>query len=1004
MDGESPDGKTTFVATDVEGSTRLWELDAGGMRRALLRHDEILSSAVAATGGRIFKHTGDGVYAVFERPESGVRAALDAQLQLSREPWTSSSPLKVRVAVLVGEAHRDGDDYRGQVLNRCGRYLAIGHGGQILLSAETADACRPYLDGEAVLEDLGEHLLRDLPDPEHIFRLVHPDLPAGPAVLRTVVASAHNLPEDLSSFVGRRAELAEVTRMIREHRVVTLVGAGGCGKTRLAVQAARAGLDHFRDGVWFVPLAHQSDPTLLVQSIGRKLGVVEQPDRAYIETIIDRLRIGSMLLMLDNCEHLLEACAAVATRLLEECPRLRILTTSREPLGIAGELIWRVSGLALPDSADTLRSADAVVLFAARAAEADPHFDHATHAAEVADLCRHLDGLPLAIELAAARLRSLTIADIGRHLQDRFSLLVGGTRTAAPRQRTLHDTVDWSYRLLDPAEQEAFAGLSVFVQGFGLAAAAVVLDIDSEAAAAELIGRLVDKSLVVADRSGGATRFSMLETIRSFAAEVLHVSGELPDLQGRHARHFLDVAENGDAHLRGPDQLRWLSRLEQDRGNLRAALSWAVEHRPEWAYRLACSLAWFWSLRGRWEEGRTRLQQILEVSVEDPRLAARARVCLAEIEVESGAPDPGTTAVIVEARGACRDLGEPGCLGRLLLAEAKLAGRHDRIDRVIDMVQSAAFTLDGAGEQWHAAAALLELGELRFFAAGTEAATPSFTGALAGFRALGDRWGTSGALKYLAEMASLRGRHADAMALIDESMLLARQMGDEGSLVGSTAAAELYRGRILSRVGDLDGARAALGTAIDIYESAGARLGLGWAKGCLGRVELESGDPTMARRLIRESHAQMQALEYAQGIAWAERLLAHLLLHDDDLDRADELARRSLASADFRGDRHAAAISLAMLGRIAVAAHRVPQAERFLRLALDALRRLGLVIHLPGVLECLAGLEMLRDGFTAAVEYLEEADRIRTETGSPAPECGSDSLEALRSALAEHAG
>ena len=998
MDGELPGKNVTFVATDIEGSTRLWALDAGAMHKALARHDQILTDMFMKRRGRIFKHTGDGVLAVFDEPESAAEAALEAQLRLCGERWPTPAILSVRMAIVSGEALREGTDYRGPALNRCARYLAVGHGGQILISSPTVELLRWFPRGSK-LTDLGEHLLRDLPEPERIYRLVHPDLPVGPVALRSLAGARHNLPEERSSFVGRSDELAELARLIERQRLVSVVGPPGCGKTRLAIELGRAQLDDYPDGVWFVPLAHQNDPALLIQSVGHKLGVVERPDRPFADTIIERMQNGQMMLILDNCEHLLGPCAALVAQLLDRCPRLTVLTTSREQLAVVGEQVWSVRGLRVPEPDEIDRETDSVQLFVERARESDVGFDADAHQQRIRDICVQLDGLPLAIELAAARLRSLTVDDLARNLSDRFRLLVGGVRRAAPHQQTLHATIDWSYQLLDPEERRTLARLTVFLKGFDLAAAASVLDEHSETDVIEVLSRLVDKSLVGADRSGTTVRYSMLETIRSFGMAMLEASGESSTVQQLHAGHYLEMAENGDRHLRGADQLIWLARLEQERSNLRAAWEWAQENEPDWAYRLACSLAWFWLLRGRWREGRTRFEQTLALSETDSLPEVRVRVSRVELEVNSGVPCDDTPGLISDAREGCMGLSDEVGLSRLLLAEAKLAAHQDLVDTVIARASSAAATLDELGETWHAADALLVLGEARFFADGVGAAEICFSEALDKFRRLGDRWGMSGVLKYQGEMVGLKGCPTQAVELIEESLVLARQMGDQGSLIGSVASSEVFLGRTLCRLGRYTEARSSLERAIDIYRISANELGLGWAMANLGHVDLESGDASSARHLFKRSYDLMHSLRFAQGVAWIELNLAHLLLHDGDLPRARELAVRSLISDEYRGDRRAVADSRSLLGRLALAAGDLDEAEDHLQVSLEAFTSLEINAFVPCVLTGLAGVAVARQDLEQAAAYLSRSDQIRNEMQAPVPLCDRAIYAAIREAL-----
>lgn len=624
---ELPEGTVTFLFTDLEGSTTLLEAHPAAYRDAVRRHHNLLRGAVEAHGGVVFETVGDAVYAAFARPTDAVAAALAGQLALQTEAWPDSVAIRARMGLHTGEVERQGRHYFGAPLYRCARLTAAAHGGQVVLSEAAAALVREALPDETSLRDLGDHRLKDLSRPERIFELLHPRLAGDRRPLRTLDALPHNLPLQLTSFVGRERELADIAALVATQRLVTLTGPGGTGKTRLALQAAADTLEAYPDGVWLAELGALAEPTLVPAAVAAAVGVREEPGRPLLGTLTAALRPKCLLLMLDNCEHLLEGCARLADALLRACPRLTILATSREALGIAGETGWRVPSLALPDAAQpppvaALTQYEAVRLFVDRALADDPAFRVTSHnASAVAEVCHRLDGIPLALELAAARLRVLPVEQLLARLEDRFRLLTGGSRTALPRQQTLRATVDWSYALLSDPEKTCFNRLAVFAGGFTLEAAeAVCADAAAvePAAVLDLLTHLIDKSLVSAGRlPDGTGRCRLLETLRHYARQTLAASGEAAAVHERHARHFLAYVEQAEPALRGPaqldwlDWLDWLERLEREHDNLRAALDWFAEHGPaEDGLRLAAALgsrASFWVTRGYLAEGRQRL-------------------------------------------------------------------------------------------------------------------------------------------------------------------------------------------------------------------------------------------------------------------------------------------------------------------------------------------------------------------------------------------------------------
>jgi predicted ATPase/class 3 adenylate cyclase len=575
---ELPSGTVTFLFTDLEGSTRLWDEHPEAMRGALARHDEILRSVVRAHGGQVVKTTGDGLHAVFVSAHDALDAAVGAQQRLFGEVWGSVGPLRVRMGVHTCEAERRDGDYYGSSVNRAARLMSAAHGGQVVVSRATAELTR---DGEWELVDLGEHRLQDLARGEQVFQLLVPGSTVTFPPLRSLDALPGNLPQQLTSFVGRDDEVRAVRSLLDDRRLVTLTGVGGVGKTRLALQVAAEALVRFRHGAWFVELAQVREPGAVAEAVagifGLKLPGSVAPERA----LADSMRTRRLLLVVDNCEHLLGPVSVVIAELLRQCPGVTVLATSREALGIAGEQVVGVGSLDVPSSSapDAVAACEAVRLFVERAEATGAAFElDDRNAAAVVEVVRRLDGIPLAIELAAARVGVLSPSQIAQRLDQRFRLLAGGTRGAIERHATLRAAVDWSYELLNGAEQKLLARLAIFAGGCTLEAAEQVCSDDeiTELEVLDLLSSLVARSLVVSDVTDlGDRRYRLLETIRQYAEEQLD-DHERDVLGARHADHYVEFLEHALIGSRGPQPAEWLGRCELEVENVRNALTWAV--------------------------------------------------------------------------------------------------------------------------------------------------------------------------------------------------------------------------------------------------------------------------------------------------------------------------------------------------------------------------------------------------------------------------------------------
>jgi predicted ATPase len=551
----------TFLFTDVEGSTRRWEADAEGMRAALAAHDEVLHRAIEGHGGWQFKHTGDGVCAAFASPRSAVDAAVTAQRELE---------LPVRMGLATGEAELRGGDYFGAVLNRAARVMAAGHGGQILLADSTAG----LLSGVDLI-DLGPRRLRDLPTAVEVFQVRAAALRTDFPPLRALDASPGNLPGATTSFIGRESEAGEVHAAAKAHRLVTLTGVGGVGKTRLALEVAARLADEFPDGVWFFELAAVTDPAAVPDAVAAVLGITQQPGKSVSESVAAALEGRVRLLVFDNCEHVLDAAAGLVEAILAHSATVKILATSREGLRVNEEQLWRVPSL----DVDSGTESAAVNLFVDRAHSVVLDFSLAQpgEADAVVEICRRLDGIPLAIELAASRMASMTAIEVRDRLDQRFRLLVG-SRRGLERHQTLRHAVAWSYDHLDDAEKPLLDRCSVFAGGFDLQSACAVMGSDDDFATLDLLDALVRKSLLVADRSSGRTRFSMLETIRQFAGEQLVAHGEATNVRAAHSRYFAGREADILALWDSPRQREAYDWLTLELANLRTAFRWAADH------------------------------------------------------------------------------------------------------------------------------------------------------------------------------------------------------------------------------------------------------------------------------------------------------------------------------------------------------------------------------------------------------------------------------------------
>ena len=881
--------------TDIEGSTLLLErLGRRAYAEVLADHHRLIRAGVSAHGGREVDTQGDSFFVVFPSASGSVAAAIEIQLALEAHRWAGGERVRVRMGLHAGEASETTTGMVGYDVHRAARVAATAHGGQILLSETAAALVRESLPEGVSLKDLGHHRLKDLRRAQQIFQLTADGLASDFPPLRSLDSPLlpNNLPAQLASFIGRDEELGEVRALVESSRLVTLTGAGGAGKTRLALQVAAELLDGSGDGVWLVELAPVADDDAVPRAIAQALGITAPPGRAALDVLLDAVAPQELLVVLDNCEHLTAACAMVVDAVLGRCPKVSVLATSREPLGLVGERIYRVPSLSLPGSEmGSGERSDAVELFAARAREQGAGFviDEET-APLVESICRRLDGMPLAIELAAARLRSLSLRTLSERLDQRFRLLTGGSRSALPRQQTLQATVQWSYSLLDAREQAVLRALSVFVDGFDLEAAEAVCErVDVESLdVLDVLGSLVDKSLVGAKQDQETVRYGLLETIRQFAAERLLDSGEstAAAVANAHCAYFIALAQEAGPHLIGPDQGRWLARLGADHANLRRAIERASADPAKGArvVRALVSLERYWWIGSRGMEVTSILLDALERPdvANDPALLARGLMVAARgsifLDVESALRRAG------QAVEVASQIDDERILTDALCASARVHTFAGRLEQGYRLAQEALERARSLGDD----SVLMEaLGAAALYTLHESETDPGkgrelLNDALVIARRMGDSY-----------MAAMLHNNASVLALSMGDVQAAREHLEKAEVCSAAVGVTIYNvsismGMVQREEGDHEGAAARLRAALIISRRTRDRFGLAYAVLGLACVEADAAE----WRGAAELHGVAQGFLDQIGQPW-------LPYYRRFLQASIDASRANLGDAEF---------------------------------------------------------------------------------------------------------
>jgi predicted ATPase/class 3 adenylate cyclase len=967
-----PIGTVTFLFTDIEGSTQLVHRFGDRYPELLAEHHQLLRGVFEAHSGYEVNTDGDAFFIAFDRASDGVAAAVSAQQALAAHQWPDEAVIRVRMGLHTGDAVRTGDDYAGIDVHRAARISASAHGGQVLISEAVKVLAAHRLPANVTVRDLGQHRLKDLPEPEHLFQLVISDVPSEFPPVRSVSNRPNNLPIHIPPLIGRERELPQLCELARptEVRLITLTGAGGTGKTLLALHAARELLTDLSDGAFFIPLAGITDAPLVLFEIAQALGIAEAGSQMLLTRLTDHLRDRRLLLVLDNFEQVLGASKAVST-LIENCPHLTIIVTSRTPLRVRGEHPFEVppldvTALAGASSVEKAVASPAVQLFVSRAKEIKRDFDLTEqNAAAVAEICARLDGLPLAIELAAARVELLSpqamltrLVNSGGRLS--LQILSGGAHDLPARQRAIRNAIAWSYDLLDDGLKEVFARLSVFAGGCSLETAeAVCRRKDSQEEVLDDIASLIAKNLVRQEQSAeGESRLGMLNIVREFGLEQLQALGLSDDAHRAHAEHFAALAENTQTDSIGPAEVARRHRLEAEQDNFRAALRWCFDRAPDLGLRLASGLGNLWLAQGHWAELNAVYEEALKHSI-------------------GGSP---------ELRARCARYA-----GKCAQIQGDAARAHELFEESLALAEEA----KSDGEIMRT---LHQLGYTLAHKAGRRSeARPLLDRALQLARGARDEKQIANSFYYLAEFAISVSDFALARSMDDDALAIYRRRNDKGGV----ALCMIHLADVGLVTGDVQRVRSYLDIAQGIHEQAADQHGLTWDRYRLAQLDIHRGNYEHARSLLRDCAKSFERMKARPGEAWSLYQLGRVALCEEEFLDASSYLENSLRL--FRTVAGGTEWALLELGGVAIYEGRLKSARKFLQKALTEMREAESTLGIAQALSTLARLARLQGEYESASACLHESfDLVKSTSANRSAAIVIQQLAYLADVQAQH--
>ncbi len=980
-----PSGKVTFLFTDVEGSTKLSQDFPDKLPSALIRHHAILQTAVESNKGFIFKDAGDAYHCAFANPEDAVNAAVEIQTAHASEKW-DETVIKTRIGIHAGNAEWNGKDYMGYItLARTSRVMSAAYGGQILVSDDAykfcKDNCEKVREKDISFRDLGERRLKDVIEPIRLYQVLSKGLREEFPPLKTLDARPNNLPIQLTSFIGREKEIKDVKDNLKQNRLLTLTGTGGAGKSRLALQTAADVIDEYENGVWFAELAAVSDPEFLTAAINNSLGIKEEPKKTPEETLVDHLKDKEILIILDNCEHLINACADLTERLLSSCPKLKIIATSREALNCSGEQIFKIPALTHPDpnSGDTpeqLTQYESVRLFIERALFVNPKFRVTNeNAPALAEVCSRLDGIPLAIELAAARIKVLPIEKIYERLDDRFNLLTGGKRTALPRQQTLRALIDWSYDLLSEEERTLWSRLSVFSGGWTLEAAEEICSdepIDKNSII-YLLSDLTEKSVIIFDQE--KTRYRILETIKQYGFEKLS-DKNLMFLH--HLKYFIELSEKAEPELLKENMKFWLDIIDADHNNFISAIEWSVNNdNTEKGAIIAAALGGFWNIRGHYSAGIRLIKNILQSSEAlDKSLKSKVLSWIGVLKWRQGDYEQAEK-YHKENLASGKEIGDKRGIATSLNSLAVVSfyrGDHEQAEKYL----KESLTIEKEiGDKRGIAVSINSLGNVSFDRGDFEQAEKYFKESRAILEEFGDKRGMAASINNLGNVSFNRGDYEQAEKYYRECLAIRKEIGDQRGIAASTG----NLGNVLSARGDFEQAEKYHKENLAVRKKLGDKFGIAKSLENLGNVSIARGDHKQAEKYHKESLAIRKEIGDKAGTANSMNSMGNVSFVQGDFEQAEKYYKESLAIFKEIGDKTGIAESMDNLGNVSSARGDYEQAEKFHKESLAIRKEIG---SKKGIAESMLGAGNIANdqgNYILAIKLLSSSEKIMESIG-----------------------